>query len=107
MPSASRVIEAVPFHGCGPVGMARTRNIPKCLVIRAACVLIPEYDGQWRPRSIALEYAAQDFRFIRLDARRRALRTALASSNVTCEIFRRERQACLYAVQNHADGEPM
>ena len=53
---------------------------------------------------MTLEHSGEDFRFVRFDARGRALGSALAAEDVLHEIFLAQGHACLDPVDDDTDG---
>ena len=103
MSAATRVLAVVPLEGCGQVRMARTRHSCEQAIVSGLGVGVLENDGEWSTCGHSLKHTADNPWGISLNARSRALCTALPSEDILCEILRCQFESCRDSIKNHTD----
>ena len=107
MTSSARIVEPVPLHGCGIVGVAGTRHIFQCIIVPRTGIHIPEQDGNRSSRGASFEDSAEDFRLVALNPRSGPLGSTLAPENVGFQGGCIKLYARFDAIHDHPQSGPV
>ena len=101
MAAATRILAVVPLQCGDQIRVARTRHGLEQGVVLRVDIRITEYDGKRCAGRMTLICTADNHRLVVLDARGRALRTALPPQDILLEILLGQFKAGRYAVHHH------